>query len=395
MATTSKAASSSDPSNKGGTAYLATQSTFVAIATLLVLIRVYVRTVVVKSIGLDDAVIVLALILSLIVCAMTSLTVHYSALYLAGDYSTKAEALRDVTTALKWSSIAAPIGIFSGLCTRLSICLFLLRIFRTKREWRWGLYAVMVFATAVIIPTIVSLLAQCSPVQKLWDPLLPGSCWSPRTVIDIGYFNGGASVLCDWILATLPIVFMWNVQMRFTVKIGICILMGLGYFTGICAIVRTTLFTDGTSGAEQGGSIQSAVWAILEINVGIIAASIPTLKPLFNPSRPSIFRYFKYRRTSERYRKTSENTLAIDTDDQVQLNKLTLNTMPSAMPSSLSYYQDKGRNHGKGWEDLESRASMSIPEKVHLAERGREMETGSNLEYVGDGEVHAIGEYVV
>lgn len=62
MATTSKAASSSDPSNKGGTAYLATQSTFVAIATLLVLIRVYVRTVVVKSIGLDDAVIVLALV---------------------------------------------------------------------------------------------------------------------------------------------------------------------------------------------------------------------------------------------------------------------------------------------------------------------------------------------
>lgn len=62
MATTSKAASSSDPSNKGGTAYLATQSTFVAIATLLVLIRVYVRTIIVKKFGLDDAVIVLALV---------------------------------------------------------------------------------------------------------------------------------------------------------------------------------------------------------------------------------------------------------------------------------------------------------------------------------------------
>lgn len=122
---------------------------------------------------------------------MTSRTVYYSSLYLTGDYSTKAEALHDAVLALKWSSIAAPIGITSGLCTRLSICLFLLRIFRTKREWRWGLYAVMVFATAVIVPTIVSLLAQCSPVQKLWDPLLPGSCWSPHTVIDIGYFNGG------------------------------------------------------------------------------------------------------------------------------------------------------------------------------------------------------------
>lgn len=39
-----------------------TQSTFVAIASLLVFIRVYVRTVVVKRFGLDDAVIVLALV---------------------------------------------------------------------------------------------------------------------------------------------------------------------------------------------------------------------------------------------------------------------------------------------------------------------------------------------
>lgn len=62
MATTSTAASSSGPSNKGGTAYLAIQSTFVAIATLLSLIRVYVRTIVVKKFGLDDAAILLALV---------------------------------------------------------------------------------------------------------------------------------------------------------------------------------------------------------------------------------------------------------------------------------------------------------------------------------------------
>ena len=61
----SKAASPSGSSNQGGTAYLATQSTFVAIATLLILIRVYVRTIVVKKFGLDDAVIVLALVSTL------------------------------------------------------------------------------------------------------------------------------------------------------------------------------------------------------------------------------------------------------------------------------------------------------------------------------------------
>ena len=130
-------------------------------------------------------------ILSLIVCTMTSLTVHYISLYRTRDHISKAKAAYDLTVALKWGSIAAPIALLCGLCVRLSICLFLLRIFWMKRAWRWGLYAVMSFATAVIIPTIVSLLAQCSPVQKLWDPLLLGSCWSPHTVLDIGYFHGG------------------------------------------------------------------------------------------------------------------------------------------------------------------------------------------------------------
>lgn len=69
--------------------------------------------------------------------------------------------------------------------------------------------------------------------------------------------------------------------------------------------------------------------------------------------------------------------------------------MPSALPSSLSYYQDKGTTHGKGWEDLESQASMSSPEKVHVAETGREIEMGARLEHVGDGGVYAIGENYV
>lgn len=203
-----QACSVTGTASMGSSNYVIVQSTFVGLATVLVAMRVFVRTVVVKRFGLDDTIMVLALvnysatnpyfernlkfmqILSLVVCAMTSLTVHYSGLYLTGHYSTKSEALEYITTALKWSSIAAPIGILSGLCTRISVCLFLLRIFGTKKAWRSGLYTIMVFATIVVIPTIVSLLAQCSPVRKLWNPRLPGSCWLPRTVVDIGYFNG-------------------------------------------------------------------------------------------------------------------------------------------------------------------------------------------------------------
>lgn len=218
---------------------------------------------------------------------MTSATVHYSFLYLDGDYTSKAQAVYYVTTALKWSSIAAPIGIFSGLCARLSVCLFLLRIFRAKTEWKLGLYAVMIFATTVIIPTIVSLLAQCTPVQKLWNPALPGSCWSPQSVIDLGYFTGGksphplflaieANLILNRSFGTVRLDFSYATHcfyVEYSNEIQDqdrhMLADGNGLFvrhlqaipvprltteksTGICAIVRTTLFSDGTAQAEQG-----------------------------------------------------------------------------------------------------------------------------------------------
>ena len=44
------------------------------------------------------------------------------------------------------------------------------------------------------------------------------------------YINSdkAANALADFILAFLPIVFMWDVQMNIRTKAGICILMGMG-----------------------------------------------------------------------------------------------------------------------------------------------------------------------
>ncbi|CAF9924019.1 hypothetical protein IMSHALPRED_006060 [Imshaugia aleurites] len=106
----------------------------------------------------------------------------------------------------------------------------------------------------------------------------------------------------------------------------------------MCAIARTYGFKDATASAGHSNPVESVLWAVLEINVGIIAASIATLKPLFNPLRPSLLRYF-------RYRKAVDSPQCDDADDNPRLQKLTLGTMPSALPSSLSYYQHKGENH--------------------------------------------------
>ena len=68
--------------------------------------------------------------------------------------------------------------------------------------------------------------------------------------------------------------------------------------------------------------------------------------------------------------------------------------MPSAMPSSLSYYQAEGRSHSKDSADVESQASTVVPEPAHLARIDSGMKTGSTLEMVGDGPVRAAADMV-
>ncbi len=45
------------------------------------------------------------------------------------------------------------------------------------------------------------------------------------------YINSdkAANALADFVLASLPIFFMWDVQMNIKTKVGICILMGMGF----------------------------------------------------------------------------------------------------------------------------------------------------------------------
>jgi len=100
---------------------------------------------------------------------------------------------------------ASKLSYMNLICTILgllfiksSIALLLLRIFGTKKVWRWVIYSILgfVFVTTVISVTMV--LAQCRPLDKLWNPTRPGTCWSPQVVIHIGYYNGGKLPAMIW-----------------------------------------------------------------------------------------------------------------------------------------------------------------------------------------------------
>lgn len=67
-----------------------------------------------------------------------------------------------------------------GVClVKVSVCLFVLRfIGSTHRPLRILLWMLITVMSAITIALSVVLLLQCQPLAKVWNPNLPGTCWS-------------------------------------------------------------------------------------------------------------------------------------------------------------------------------------------------------------------------
>ena len=89
------------------------------------------------------------------------------------------------------------------------------------------------------------------------------------------------SVVSDFTFAAFPILFLWRVQIDLRTKIGLWVLMCLGFITGACCLVRTVLNNQSVPLDGTYDGIINWLWRLFEVQIGIIAACIPTLRPLY------------------------------------------------------------------------------------------------------------------
>lgn len=129
---------------------------------------------------------------------------------------------------------------------------------------------------------IIVVPAQCTPLRKLWDftGTVKGSCINANAF----YFATSTfHLLMDiWILV-LPIKLVLAIPRPPREKVGLYMVFGLGLFSAIASAVRLNylrLFT--ISDDPFYDSLQINLWSVIEASVGIVCASLPTLKPLFS-----------------------------------------------------------------------------------------------------------------
>ncbi|KXH29034.1 hypothetical protein CSIM01_02103 [Colletotrichum simmondsii] len=206
---------------------IAVVTVFHLLAQLSVALRLYARVWVIKAPGWDDAICAWGGWISFMIQAQYGLGKHLSTIDKKYDYVV-------FNHVAFWQSIISAAGALMFL--KISIALSLLRL--SKTGWyKWALWSTIGF----------------------WDrnTTPPPKCKDGNNINLFGIINTGFNIFTDVVLATLPVPIIWNLQMKRRLRLYAIGILSLGYL-----------------------SIQ--LWGFLQLQVGIIAACAPALKPLVN-----------------------------------------------------------------------------------------------------------------
>lgn len=100
--------------------------------------------------------------------------------------------LADASEVAKWSLLAQVfISISLGL-TKISVCIFVLRIIdKAQRRFSQFLWVLIAFVTVTHVIQVVLFLVQCRPLEAVWNPFVRGHCFSINAVYLVSYINYG------------------------------------------------------------------------------------------------------------------------------------------------------------------------------------------------------------
>ncbi|KAF4581023.1 integral membrane protein [Ophiocordyceps camponoti-floridani] len=257
------------------------QLTLLIICLLITGLRTYVKACMARRLASEDWFILLA---------MTTFAVSISIAMRGATFGAFGQSRS--TAASPQRAVASLEGIYfcellyapTTLAVRTSICLFLLKIVRLKVHKRF-IYGLLVVVSAAAAAYWLITLLQCFPPSFFWDQARPdskGRCIDPEVLLLAGYIYGSISALSDVVVGTLPILILWQTRLDLRTKLAVVGLLGMSIFASVAVIIRMTTLSSIATQSQQFFrlTMNTALWSIIEPAVGIVAASLPTLRPL-------------------------------------------------------------------------------------------------------------------
>ncbi|KAA8569750.1 hypothetical protein EYC84_001333 [Monilinia fructicola] len=187
------------------------------------------------------------------------------------------------------------------MATKNSILIFYLRLSKdTQSLLRRASYVTLAIVNLDAIVLTFLNLFQCNPVMAGWRQDVNGSCLS---ILTLYLASAPVNIITDLAILILPIPVLTGMSLPHRQKVILVFTFSLGIFVTIVDVVRIYYLQQASNDFETAISAHTRLgvgenfaynaslafmWSAVEVNVGIVCACIPTLKPLMKRILPAM-----------------------------------------------------------------------------------------------------------
>ncbi|KAK4979514.1 hypothetical protein LTR28_004249 [Elasticomyces elasticus] len=270
-----------DPVTRGN-ALIVVNAIFVALVVLAVALRYYARVAIKKWFGSDDVLIGLALLFTL---GMTAVVLLANLLY-GWDRHVWDIPPSKIQKANVIAFAAKIMFTMAATFTRLSLLSFYFRLVKDSgvRWFVWVLRLSIVWVLGVCVAFVALTIWQCKPISAYWvyPPMPNGTCMDEGTVT---LWAGVINCISDLLVTVLPIPIVMRLQMPLKERLGVVVLLSLGFAVTVAGVVRTYSIWWSLIKSWDETWFAYPLWiaAAVEIDLAVICACAPALKPLIWP----------------------------------------------------------------------------------------------------------------
>ncbi|OJJ42456.1 hypothetical protein ASPZODRAFT_76724 [Penicilliopsis zonata CBS 506.65] len=265
-----------------GTRFIAVNGAFLFLSVLMVSMRTWTRLFIVHSFGIDDYIMVIALILSAVLSAVTLEMLKWG----LGRHMWDVPFDWYTPTYLKLDVISATIYCAATGCVKVSVLLFYLRIF-PSRKFHLAVWVIIFIATGYNVASVFVNLLGCHPVSAVWDLSIRTATCINRSAF---YFaNAGLGIFTDFATVLVPVPWLRRLQVPLRQKVAIGCILTMGCFVGIVSCIRlATLFVLENTSDLTWTTVNPLLWSVIELNLGIAGGCMTALRPFVRQYFPRL-----------------------------------------------------------------------------------------------------------
>ncbi|KAH7082002.1 hypothetical protein BKA63DRAFT_589914 [Paraphoma chrysanthemicola] len=273
---------------------------FSILSCVSVLLRLYTRRAILHTFGLDDVAIIVAQVLSFGVTVTTILQVALGGLGRHTEFSSHEKFM----IAMKALYSNTLVYNAAQIITKISFLLQYRRLFPgtiIPKVCLVGIVFLIVWGVSQQFITAISCI-HFRIIQPQWRV----RCVPTFIVVNL---NSIMNIITDFGIFAIPIWPVMHLQMPMRRKMHLLAVFCLGFFACAVSIVRLTEIHRHEDSSDPAWDTSStAYWSTVELNVGILCACLPTLRPLLRKIAPRLLGSTGGR--SENYNSHKLNTIS-------------------------------------------------------------------------------------